>query len=310
MTALCLTRKLLAISAALSVLIGPCAFAQQPTTEADPTVMDVRAGETVHASQLPERIYLRDANDPDDIIWARIPAYRTFLSAAPPVHPSTALRFDPKEGVNLYFQVARTSERLYVRLRWQDPTPNRKTSVDAFSDGAAIQWALNGADTSYIMGSGPQKPVNIWYWRADHEAVENLAAGGFGSTTHLPVQPVTGKALYEAKRNERDSEWHVVMSRPLVSQGKHQANLQKGTIPMAFALWQGEEGQRDGNKRVSHGWILLNVRPAPAATQPPQPSKQSAKAPKAADADAKAATSKSANPGVKSKDVPQSGTFY
>ena len=309
MTALCLTQKLRAIGTALSIVIGPCAFAQQPTTAADPTVLDVHAGQTVHATQLPERIYLRDANDPDDIIWARIPAYRTLLSAAPPVHRSTALRFEPKEAVNLYFQVARTSERLYVRLRWQDPTQNRKTSVDAFSDGAAIQWALNGADTSYMMGSGPKKPVNIWYWRADHEAVENLAAGGFGSTTHLTEQPVTGNALYDAKRNERDSEWHVVMSRPLVSKGKYQANLQKGTIPVAFALWQGQETQRDGNKRVSHGWILVNVRPAPPTTQQPgQRSRQSAKALKAADA--KTTKSKTANLGVKSKDAPAAGTFY
>lgn len=283
MTALCLTRKLLTIGAALSVVVGPCAFAQQPTTEADPTIPDVRAGETVYATQLPEPIYLRDANDPDDIIWVRIPAYRTLLSTAPPVHRSTALRFDPKEGVNLYFQVARTSERLYVRLRWQDATQNHNTSVDAFSDGAAIQWALNGADTSYMMGSGPQKPVNIWYWRADRGEVENLAAGGFGSTTHLPEQPVTGKAVYHAQRNARDNEWHVVMSRLLVSQGKYQANLQKGALPVAFALWQGEEGQRDGNKRVSHGWILLNVRPASLATpQAGQPAKQSAQARKAA----------------------------
>ena len=302
MTALCLTQKLRTIGAALSLVVGPCAFAQQPTTEADPTVMDVHAGETVHATQLPEHIYLRDANDPDDIIWARVPAYRTLLSAAPPVHPSTALRFEPKDGVNLYFQLARTSERLYVRLRWQDPTQNRKSSVDQFSDGAAIQWALNGADTSYIMGSGPQKPVNIWYWRADRGEVENLAAGGFGSTTHLPEQPVTGKGLYETKRNERDSEWHVVMSRPLVSKGKHQANLQKGTLPMAFALWQGEESQRDGNKRVSHGWIMVNVRPAPPPTPP---SVQNRQRPKQS-AEAKRKDAK----GVKSEDVPAAGTFY
>ena len=152
------------------------------------------------------------------------------------------------------------------------------------------------------MGSGPQKPVNIWYWRADRGEVENLAAGGFGSTTHLPEQPVTGKGLYETKRNERDSEWHVVMSRPLVSKGKHQANLQKGTLPMAFALWQGEESQRDGNKRVSHGWIMVNVRPAPPPTPP---SVQNRQRPKQS-AEAKRKDAK----GVKSEDVPAAGTFY
>ena len=76
MTFSCLNQQLLKISAALCFVIGPGAHAQQPTTEADPTVMDVHAGQTVHATQLPEPIYLRDANDPDDIIWARIPAAR------------------------------------------------------------------------------------------------------------------------------------------------------------------------------------------------------------------------------------------
>lgn len=300
----CLTIKKLAVGSALSAAIGTCAFAQQPNTPADPTIVDVHAGQTVHASQLPERIYLRDDDDPEDIIWARIPAFRTFLSAAPPVHRSTALRFEPKEGVNLYFQVARTSQRLYVRMRWKDATESRKTTVDAFSDGVAVQWALNGADTSYMMGSGPQKPVNIWYWRADRGEVENLAAGGFGSTTHLPEQPVTGKALYNARQNGRDSEWHVVMSRHLASQGKYQADLKKGTIPVAFALWQGEESQRDGNKRVSHGWILVNVLPAaPTAQQAGQRSKQSAKALKTSAAGTPA---ESANPSTQSKAVPKS----
>lgn len=184
--------------------------------------------------------------------------------------------------MHLYFQVARTSERLYVRLRWKDATQNRNNTVNAFSDGAAVQWALNGADTNYMMGSGPKKPVNIWYWRADLKAVENLAAGGFGSTTGLPEQSVSGKALYQVQRSDRDNEWQVVMSRKLVSQGKQQVKFQKNTIPMAFALWQGDEAQRDGNKRVSHGWILVNLRPAPVPTQRPgQNPKQVAK-PKAA----------------------------
>lgn len=269
MSPFCLDQKLRTLGALLCLATVTSAFAQQPLTLADPTVREVSAGETVHATSLPEPIYLRNANDPDDIIWARIPAYRTLLSAAPPVNASTALRFEPKEAVNLYFQVARTSKRMYVRLRWKDATPNRSNTVDAFSDGAAVQWALNGVDTSYMMGSGPEKPVNIWYWRADLEAVENLAAGGFGSTTHLPDQSVSGKAYYHAQRNGRDNEWHLVMSRPLKSQGEHQANLQKGTLPMAFAVWQGEEAQRDGNKRVNHGWIMVDVLPARAATRQP-----------------------------------------
>ncbi len=297
----CPSKKLAVLAATLLLATSSVAFAQKITTEPDPTVLDVHAGDTVHASKLPDGIYLREVNDPDDIIWARIPAYRTLVSAAPPVHASTKLRFEPKEAQYLYFQLARTSERFYVRLRWQDPTENRKTDVDAFRDGAAIQLALNGVDTSYMMGTGPKKPVNIWYWRADQEQVEDLAAGGYGSTTMLPEQLVTGKGVYHAERNSRDNEWHVVMSRKLDSAGDYQAGLKTGVIPIAFAVWQGAEGQRDGNKRVSHSWILVNVLPAPPAPQPSPSTSQTPSNPEQA---------KPASPGVQSKDVPQAGQFY
>jgi DMSO reductase family type II enzyme heme b subunit len=311
MTRRYLIESLSIIGATLLMAQSPYAFAQKAVTEADPTVREVNAGDTVHASRIPDRIYLRDPNDPDDVIWAHIPLYRTLLSAAPPVHASTQLRFEPKEAQHLYFQLARTAERFYVRLRWQDPNENRKTNVDAFCDGAAIQMALNGADTSYMMGSSPEKPVNIWYWRADQEQVEDLAAGGYGSTTLLPDQAVTGKAAYHAEQNDRDNEWHVVMSRQFDSPGKYQVGLQKGTIPVAFAVWQGAEGQRDGNKRVSHSWILVDVRPAPPSPPPQARPSAPAKPPAATSKPpAKPDKSKPAGPGVKSKDVPKAGQFY
>lgn len=303
MTRLDLIKKL-AITIAVSLMAASSiAFAQTATTEADPTILDVHAGDTVHASQIPDNIYLREPNDPDDSIWERIPAYRTLLSAAPPVHPSTRLRFEPQEALHLYFQLARTSERFYVRLRWQDPSENRNNTVNEFGDGAAIQLALNGTDTSYMMGSDSEKPVNIWYWRADLEQVEDLAAGGYGSTTTLPEQSVVGKAVYHAKQNPRDNEWHVVMSRKLDSEGEYQADLQSGTIPVAFALWQGAEGQRDGNKRVSHSWILLDVRPAPPGPAPED-------RPHSAQTEETPKPSQPPSPGVRSKKVPQAGQFY
>src|SRR5690606_2869022 len=133
--------------------------------------------------------------------------HRIALSSAPPVHPSTQLRFNPMHMGHVYFQLARTSERFYVRMRWYDATENRENTVDTFSDGAAIQFALNGEDTSFMMGTGPDKPVNIWYWRANQDEVENLAAGGFGSTTHLPEQVVSGKASYHADDMQRNQQW-------------------------------------------------------------------------------------------------------
>lgn len=228
-------------------------------SEPDPTIKEVFTGETVKVSRLPENIYLRDPNDPDDIIWDRIPTYRIAVNAAPPVHSSTLLRFNPAQNGQVYFQLARTADRFYVRMRWKDATDNSAKTVDAFSDSAAIQFALKGENTSYMMGTGPDMPVNIWFWTASDTEVQNLAAGGFGSTTHLPEQTVTGKATYKVDKNPQNNQRRLVMSREIKTKGKHQIALKKGVVPIAFALWQGEDEQRDGNKVVTLGWVLMDL---------------------------------------------------
>lgn len=241
-------------------LITASAWAEH--TEHNPNILEVKPGETVKVTKIPGAIYLRSQNDPDDLIWDRVPTYRTHLLPAPPVHQSVNLRFaeGATRGKHLYFQVARTDERFYIRLRWKDSTEDRGTTVDDFRDGVAVQYALKDADTSYMMGTGTDKPVNIWYWRADQPQVENLAAGGYGSTTTLEQQTVSGAGAYVPEQIALDSEWHVVMSRPLKAVDKYDVNFErKTTVPMGFALWQGSDKERDGNKRVTHTWILLDT---------------------------------------------------
>lgn len=241
-------------------LITASAWAEH--TEHNPNILEVKPGETVKVTKIPGAIYLRSQNDPDDLIWDRVPTYRTHLLPAPPVHQSVNLRFaeGATRGKHLYFQVARTDERFYIRLRWKDSTEDRGTTVDDFRDGVAVQYALKDADTSYMMGTGTDKPVNIWYWRADQQHVENLAAGGYGSTTTLEQQTVSGAGAYVPEQIALDSEWHVVMSRPLKAVDKYDVNFErKTTVPMGFALWQGSDKERDGNKRVTHTWILLDT---------------------------------------------------
>ncbi len=256
-----LIRKTTALGALMTLAFSPLALAESAPYEPDPTVMEVTTGSEVSISRLPDNVYLRDVNDPDDIIWDRIPAYRIGLIPAPPVHPSPQLRYDPQKNGHVYFQLARTSDRFYVRMRWPDATQNQSNTVDTFSDGAAIQFAVNGEDTNFMMGSGPDKPVNIWYWRAGRHDIENLAAGGFGSTTTLPDQVVTGKASYHADDPGQNQYWQLVMSRELDVSGEHQIDLQNGRVPLSFALWQGEDGQRDGNKVINMGWIMVDVEP-------------------------------------------------
>lgn len=226
-------------------------------TEANTALLE--AGDEVTASRIPDGIYLRNTNDPDDVIWDRLTEYRVLMSPAPAVHESVELRVDYEaEPIPVYLQLARTSERFYVRMRWRDDSKDTQTRVNRFRDGAAIQFSLGDDETSYLMGTGPEEPVNIWYWRPDDGSVTNLAAGGPGSTTVLDTQPVSGAALYQENSGD-PNEWVVVMSRPIEADGQHNASFARDRIPMAFAIWQGADGQRDGYKSVSDGWILVGM---------------------------------------------------
>ncbi|WP_425072018.1 ethylbenzene dehydrogenase-related protein [Sagittula sp. S175] len=250
-------RRTLATLTAFALLSAPTLSVAQTLGEGNVKLLE--ASDTVPVSKIPDGIYLRTVNDPEDIIWDRLPEYRVAMNPAPAVHQSVELRVNyDAEPSYLYLNLARTSERLYVRMRWTDETKDTETAFDRFRDGVAVQFSLGDDETSYMMGDGPESAVNIWYWRSGNDAVQNLAAGGPGSTTVLDEQPVSGKSLY-TERDGDPNQWTVVMSRPIASDGAHNASFDRDAVPMAFAVWQGAEKERDGFKRVSDGWILLDM---------------------------------------------------
>lgn len=240
---------------ALAALALP--VAAEPIVEANTHLLE--PGDSVPVARIPDGIFLRSVNDPDDAIWERLPEYRMHVMPAPAVHQSVALRVDyDSPGNVVYLNLARTSDRLYVRMRWRDDTQDTATTMNRFTDAAAVQFSLGDDSTSYLMGEGPNEAVNIWYWRADGSPVQNLAAGGYGSTTILPQQSVTGTGQYLEDLGA-PNQWTVVMSRPLGVAGDYEASFRRQLVPMAFALWQGSLKQRDGFKYVSDGWILLDM---------------------------------------------------
>jgi dimethylsulfide dehydrogenase subunit gamma len=194
-----------------------------------------------------------DFTAPDSVAWREAQEYSMELSLAPPVHQSVNLRYDPATApVSVNLRAGSDGEKLYLRMRWSDTTQDVTTSRDQFSDGAAVQFALSGGPaTSYMMGASAT-PVNIWYWKAGTEEAQNLAAGGFGSTTPLERGGLSARSVY------RDGgEWAVVFSRPLAQDGEHQVDLEQENLTIALALWQGEARQRDGLKHISPGWVTI-----------------------------------------------------
>ncbi|MDH3755972.1 MAG: ethylbenzene dehydrogenase-related protein, partial [Acidimicrobiia bacterium] len=164
--------------------------------------------------------------------------------------------------------------------------------VDEFTDAAAVEFPAQAASSvpSICMGQ-TDGGVNIWQWRASGQdglptsiedlsptgyvdrypsteglyfpareagnpvaqssAVQDLVAVGFGTLTPAVDQGVAGMAMWE------DDRWSVVFARELSPQAAEQAELGVGvSVDIAFAVWDGSEGERNGVKSVSQFVVL------------------------------------------------------
>jgi len=85
--------------------------------------------------------------------------------------------------------------------------------------------------------------------------VESLVAAGIGTLTPRPAaaQNVSGKGVWSG------GEWRVVFLRNLEAPGDGDVRLVDGA-PVAFAVWNGSEGDRNGIKAVST-WYRLELAP-------------------------------------------------
>lgn len=192
-----------------------------------------------------------DLAKPAGVAWKKIKETRVGVDTAFPAHPSITGDASIHE---LRVQAAQTNTDLYIRIRWDDPTPNRERSIGQFADGVGVEFAANeSAETQPFMG-GDGKRVNIWYWNAARDSFQNLIADGFGTLTPAAKQDVLGTASYD------NGIWTVVFRRSLRNaEGDDVPLLKKaGTkLPVAFAVWNGGNMERDGFKAVTLEWQEL-----------------------------------------------------
>ena len=90
-------------------------------------------------------------------------------------------------------------------------------------------------------------------WRTT--AIEDLNAVGFGTlTAQSPEgQNISGVGFWV------EGKWRVVFVRQLNSADAFDAKFQPGAkVPIAFAVWDGSKGDRDGQKAVTT-WYILQI---------------------------------------------------
>lgn len=142
----------------------------------------------------------------------------------------------------------------------QDRYPNMAWDLYPFlredlqSERNPVRIATASHNPTYVTGWGAGNPFSL---PSRLTPVENLNATGLGTLTSRPPehQTVKGHGLWI------DGKWRVVMVRSLRTENDRDAQLKVGTtVPVAFAIWDGAQGDRDGRKAVTV-WQRLTLEP-------------------------------------------------
>jgi hypothetical protein len=218
---------------------------------------------------------------PEDSAWDKIPPLILPLSGqviTRPVWPEPSARALGVRSVH-------NGTDIVFLLEWQDNTKNDRLTPGTFRDGVAIGLPLGDAPAFFCMGQLDHY-INIWHWKADWQSdidrraaraaerkgeggevrrfeviprrassVEDLVGGGFSTLTSKQSQGrVQGKATW------KDGMWRVVIRRPLASTDpENEARLEPGRLQtIAFAVWNGENKERNGQKAVAP-WFQLSI---------------------------------------------------
>ena len=210
--------------------------------------------------------------------------------------PLNPLWPEPNQIYAVAVSAVTDGKQLAVLLQWRDELPqNTALRVQDFQDGAALQFSLSGKYGFLGMGD-KDNPVNLWSWKAGwqeadggtpamdmvypsmhsdawtftnyttavsagnvisqpHKSpVEDANAAGFGSFKSQPLkqQNVQGKGIWH------DGFWNVVFIRDLKSKDADDVKFVAGKpVPVAFAIWNGEQHDRNGRKMVSNWYQLI-----------------------------------------------------
>lgn len=212
------------------------------------------------------------ALDPASILWRQAVPTPLLLSRTPRLYQSEppAQPTPPSAEV----RVLRASSKLLLRLSWSDDTADVPRAPEAgrgeagtpdlidkqptaltaeFSDAAAVMLPENWAGPAFpSLVMGDEKSAALLYQWTASRGTDVVRANGRATTRRLG-QPFPSKAVRDEGR------WTVTLEVPAPP-------LEAG-YPIAFALWDGHRGDRDGMKFFSV-WYVLAPKPAPSAPEP------------------------------------------
>lgn len=232
----------------------------------DTRVKSVTARALQNASQIAILVEWADDTQDDSTL-----AIQDFRDAA-------ALQFPQVEGqpyfcmgqqggnVNLWHWKADWQAEIAARQEMETQYPDMFVDYYPYTQPAegTMAGVADYTDPNYL----PALQAGNLFAAVTHSSpVEDLIAGGFGTLTSQPAeeQNVQGFGSWA------DGQWQVIFSRDLESSEQDDVSFLPGkTVSVAFAVWDGANEERNGQKSTSQ-WVSLQLLSAPGSPAPAEP---------------------------------------
>ncbi len=200
-------------------------------------------------------------SDPNAKIWEKAKGTEITL------YPQVSVRLNDKkanelipekEAVKATVKAAYNGKNIAVYIRWKDITPSLQPplTTNQFADGVSIEFPNKfgkGISLPYVGMGDENHPVTVYLQKnvAGRDYQKTFISKGFGSLTETKEKSVNIVMKYDTK----NKEWYAVFKRPLKTEN---SNLKAGLVPIAFAVWDGNKYERDGNKSLSR-WKFIRL---------------------------------------------------
>ncbi len=191
--------------------------------------------------------------DPDYAGWQSVQAKQIALNRTPRLFETEPP--SEMEIPEIEVRLIRAGGKLIARLNWRDATEDRaklatlpglpaegrfvkepSEATNRFFDAAAVMHPADAGGSGITPGlqmGDARDPVTIYYWNAARGAMLMDAKGR--ETTRR-----TGRS-FQARASYHGGSWSVCIELP---------DLRSG-VPLAFAVWNGSQQDRDGRKYFS-----------------------------------------------------------
>lgn len=278
-------RTVFLISAGLIVLFGALVYYGTRYSRGKPVAIEERKKPIVAIAFIDQKIDFVKGLSQE--LWQSLPGVEIEL-----LHQVTVLPWGKSLVSPVTVKAFHNNKDIYFYLSWSDDTENRQIGTKKFSDGCAIMFPLTDKVEQSAIMMGFMGRSNIWHWKAAQDkefwlkdapkteayadyhypfeekelfpvskaqavsAVNDLVAIRIATITPKDTQSVEGRGLWH------NGIWQVVFKRSLKGglDAENDVTLQgKKGMPCAFAVWNGETGDRGGRKSISD-WVELDIK--------------------------------------------------